>query len=115
MMTDGEINNLLNDFLSDNSTDGDEQFVQNVLLSLPPEPRFAWVKDFFPAVVLFFTMITIWKFKLLTPTVVMTLASDGLSYLQTQWQSVSAANGTTILAAVFCMVCYYAYETFVEI
>lgn len=115
MMTDHEINNLLNDFLSDNSTENDEQFVLSVMASLPPEPRFVWVKDVFPAVVFFFTMLTIWKFKLLTPAVLMTAASDGFSYLQTHWQALAPNNGIALLAAVFCIVCYYAYETFAEI
>lgn len=115
MMTDHELNNLLNDFLSDNTTDNDEQFVQTVMLSLPAVPRFAWVRDIFPAVVFFFAMLALWKFKLLTPTVLMSLLGTSFSYLQTQWHILSPTNGLAILSAVFVMVCFYAYETYAEI
>lgn len=115
MMTDNELDNLLSDFLTDTKTDNNDQFVQSVMSSLPPEPKFAWVRDIFPAIAFFITMMTLWKFKLLTPAVVLALSSKGLAYLQTQWMTLNPMTGMAVLIVVFLMICHYAYETFVEI
>lgn len=114
-MTDNELHSMLEDFLSDNHTENNEAFVQKVMSELPAEPRFAWVRDVFPAVVFFVVMMTLWKFQLLTPTAVFSVLSKGLVYLQTHMGVMSSSSLMTIGGAILCLVCYYAYETFVEI
>lgn len=115
-MTDNKNwNTLIDDFLTDTQTVDDSLFVQNVMAALPPPPRWVWVADVFPAVVFFFTMITLWKFKVLTPSVLFAVVTKALIYLQILWQTVSPGSAITLLAGFFLMICYYAYETFIEI
>lgn len=115
MMTDRELDNLMTDFFTSTDVEGEDQFVQSVMTSLPAEPKLAWVRDVFPAVALFIAMLGAWKIKILTPAVLLGLGSEGLAYLQSQWHMLTPTTVLAVVAGAFLILCYYTYETFAEI
>lgn len=115
MMNDNELDNLLNEFLADETSDNNEQFVQSVMKSLPPEEKISWVREFIPATGVFILMLMVWKFKLLTPSVLLALGSNGLSYLQTQWGMLSPMTAMAIIGLVLFGLARYTFQTYSEI
>jgi hypothetical protein len=115
MMNDRELNLMIDDFLSDTTAKENDAFVQKVMSELPQAPRWAWVQDVFLAVVFSCVMITLWKFRLLTPDVLWSLISKALFYIQGQVEMLSPMNAMALGAGLLAFICYRAYNVFVEI
>lgn len=114
-MNDREMDNLLNDFFTSSDVPSNDQFVENVMLSLPPVSKWVWVRDMFPAAILFVVLLAVWKIKILTPKALWIMASEGIAVLQSQWQVFTPTTVFALLTMLFMAVCYFAYETYAEI
>jgi hypothetical protein len=115
MMTDRELNLMIDNFLLDTSAKENDAFVQKVMSELPQAPRWAWVQDVFIASAICCVMITLWKFHVLTPHVFLSGLSQALLYVQGQLDMLSPMNTMALGAGIVVFICYNAYETFVEI
>lgn len=112
-----DLDQMLENFLSDNHIADDSQslqFTKNVMTALPESPRLLWVQDIYPFLGLLMGALVFWKVDIVTPQQLYIWSQKLAVITHINVQTVSVHLNMGVLVGLGLIAGYYAYEKLVE-
>jgi len=107
-MENKDLDRMMEDFLSDNRVE-DREFSENVMASLPQQPRLVWITQMYPVLGILAAMFIVWKFDVLNPKTLMSYVSQAMLLWNTH-VGFSATISVGMVLAVLAVVGFFVSE-----